>query len=321
MGFIDELTINASAGKGGDGVVRWRHEKFKEFGGPSGGDGGRGGDVYVRAVRDVHLLSKYRHNPNFAAGNGGDGQKNDLHGADGEDLYIDIPIGSVVKNLKTGTEVSLVEEDESIKLLSGGRGGRGNASFKSSTNQRPEECTHGEPGESADFDIEIRLIADIGLVGLPSAGKTSLLNTLTNAKGKIGDYPFTTLEPNLGEFYGYIIVDIPGLIEGALDGKGLGHKFLRHIRRTRIIAHLVSLENEKPMEAYKTIRNEIKKYDEELAMKPEIIVLTKSDTVSADAADERRSAFEKVVSEVFVVSLYDDDSVKKLRDGLVSALN
>jgi len=314
MAFIDELKISAKAGKGGDGVVLWRHEKSKEFGGSSGGNGGHGGDVYVLAVKNVHLLSKYRTKKEFLAEDGGNGKKDSLHGNDGKDLEIILPVGSIITNLDTGTKISLQEDGEKILLLSGGNGGRGNESFKSSTNRSPKEATPGKEGASAEFFIEVELIADIGLIGFPNAGKTSLLNMLTRARGKVGDYPFTTLEPNLGEFYGYIISDIPGLIEGAADGKGLGHKFLRHVNRTKVLVHLISLENENPIEAYTTVRKEIEKYGHELAQKKEIVVLTKTDLIDDPKYIEKVvKKMEKVSDAVFAVSLYDDESVKMLQ--------
>ena len=236
--FVDELTIHIRAGKGGDGVVRWLHEKDKEFGGPSGGDGGRGGNVFAVSARNLNLLARYRHKKEFYAENAENGKNNSLHGANGRDLKILFPVGSIITNKQTGEKIYLNKEDEKKILLKGGNGGYGNEHFKSSTNRRPKEFTKGKLGEEEDFYIEVELIADIGLIGLPNAGKTSILNELTNTRGKVGDYPFTTLEPNLGEYFGHIISDIPGLIEGAAEGKGLGHKFLRHIRRVKILAHL-----------------------------------------------------------------------------------
>jgi len=318
MAFVDELKIRVKAGDGGDGVVRWRHEKNREFGGPSGGNGGRGGNVYAHAVRDAYLLARYRTKKEFAAEDGKDGKKSSLHGADGEDLDISLPIGSVITNTQTGEKISLSEEGERVLLLSGGRGGRGNESFKSSTHQRPDRWTPGNPGQEAEFFIEVELIADIGLIGLPNAGKTSLLNALTRAKGKIGEYPFTTLEPNLGECYGYIISDIPGLIEGAAEGKGLGHKFLRHIRRTKILMHLLSLEHENPRAAYHTVRKELERYDPELLTKKEIVVLTKTDLIDDPIRLEKLiGEMKKIVPTVLTVSLYSDEAVKALRDAIL----
>jgi len=315
--FIDELTIKAKAGDGGDGVVRWLHMKGKEFGGPAGGDGGNGASVFVQAVRDVHLLSKYRTKKEFKAERGENGKSNSLHGANGEDLDISLPVGSIVTNVENNEKIFLQKEGERVKILQGGHGGRGNESFKSSRNVSPQESTKGTKGEEGEFFIEVELIADIGLIGLPSAGKTSLLNALTSAKGKVGDYPFTTLEPNLGELYGYIIADIPGLIEGAAEGKGLGHKFLRHIKRTKTLIHLISLENDNPVKAYKTIRDELRQFDPELLNKKEIIVLTKTDIVDDAVVRKTMKKFDNALS----VTLYDDDSVKSLRDALIKEVS
>jgi GTP-binding protein len=320
MAFVDELTIHIKAGKGGDGVVRWRHEKGKEFGGPSGGDGGKGGDVYIEASRDLSLLFKYRHEKRFAAKDGGDGGKNLSHGANGDDLVLLLPIGSVVTNLSSKRSVQLLTDKERILLLSGGKGGFGNNHYKSSRNQRPMKATPGKPGEEADFHIELQLVADVGLVGFPNAGKSSLLNALTNADAKVGAYRFTTLEPNLGAFHGYVIADIPGLIEGASEGKGLGHKFLRHVKRTKMIVHLVSLENEDVLGAYKAIRAELDAFDHELAAKDEIILLTKTDMVDKETLDRARRALSKTKRPIFDITVLDKESVKRFADSLVKLL-
>ncbi len=333
MAFIDEIKIYAEAGKGGDGVVRWRQEKFVPKGGPSGGDGGRGGDFYVRSVRDVHVLSKYKAKKDFRAGKGEDGGKKSLHGKKGEDFVLDLPLGSIVTNLDTDEKWQLLEEGERVLLLKGGYGGYGNEHFKSSTNTTPKKWRPGEEGEHGNFYIELELFADIGLVGLPNAGKSSLLNTLTNAEAKVGDYAFTTLDPNLGDFYGYTIADIPGLIEGANQGKGLGVKFLRHIKRTKMIAHLISFENLSKgatgmMKAYKEIRKELEKYDKSsgldkdgLSFKDEIIVLTKTDFVDDKKIIEReKKKFEKLDKKIFLLSLFDDKMIKDLNDNLMKIL-
>jgi len=322
MAFVDELQIEAKAGRGGDGVVRWRHEKFREFGGPSGGDGGRGGDVYVGAVRDVHLLHRYRTKKEFRAENGENGGSNSRHGHDGKDLEILLPIGSVITNLETKSKISLSEEDEHVLILKGGIGGRGNESFKSSTNQTPKECTLGAPGEEGKFFIEVELIADIGLIGLPSAGKSSLLNSLTAAHAKVGDYPFTTLEPNLGECLGYILADIPGLIEDSSIGKGLGHKFLRHIKRTKMLVHLVSVENEDPVGAYDTIRKELGKYNKALLEKREIVVLTKTDLLTDNRElDNLLKKMKKKSDTVLSLSLYDNKNIQSFREAILRELS
>lgn len=322
MAFVDEIQLHAKAGKGGDGVVRWRHEKFIDRGGPSGGNGGRGGDVYVRAVRSMHTLAKYRHEKEFAAENGNPGEKASRQGKEGEDLYIDFPLGSVIKNIATGDTISLIEEGQTACILRGGKGGWGNEHFKSSHNTTPKEATLGTLGEEGDFYVELELVADIGLIGLPNAGKSSLLNSLTNAQAKIGDYAFTTLDPNLGDFYGYIIADIPGLIEGASEGKGLGTKFLRHVKRTRMLVHLVSFENGDTMKkVYKEIRNELNEYGEGLSEKEEIILLTKTDVVEDKKSITKHvKEFEKLGKKVFTVSLFDDVSIKSFGDELVKIL-
>ena len=321
MAFVDEITLHIKAGDGGDGVAGWLHESNREYGGPVGGDGGRGGDVYVRAVRALNLLARYKTEKSFAAERGENGGSKDLTGANGKDLEIDFPIGSIITNKTTGEKIYLSQDGERVLLLKGGGGGRGNKSFKSSTNRQPEEHTHGRPGQEADFFIEVELIADIGLIGLPNAGKTTLLNHLTRAKGKIGDYPFTTLEPNLGDADGYIISDIPGLIEGAAEGRGLGHKFLRHVRRTKILVHLVSVENKDPVAAYRVIRKELENFDKELAEKKEITVLTKTDLAKDPRHITRMIAdIKKIAPAVTALTVYDEAQVKALRDLLMQGI-
>lgn len=318
MAFIDEIKIKAVAGRGGDGVVRWRQEKFIAKGGPNGGDGGRGGDIIVEAVRDVSALSHLKGKVEFNAEDGFPGEGGSRHGANGENLVIKLPVGCVVINLDTGWEYELTEVGQRETILTGGMGGRGNEHFKSSTNQSPRQATKGKKGGEAKFKVELRLFADLGLVGYPNAGKSSLINSLTNSKSKVGDYAFTTLDPNLGDFYGHIIADIPGVIEGAHEGKGLGSKFLKHIMRTKMIAHLVSFEHALTggatgmTKAYKAIRDELKKYGKGLAEKDEIIILTKTDVVDQKIIDRELKKFQKLSDYVFTVTLYDDKSIKEL---------
>lgn len=318
--FVDEIRIKAKAGNGGNGVVRWRREKFKPLSGPAGGNGGKGGDVYVRAVRDLSYLSKYTGAKEFRAADGQAGQSLSQHGKGADDLFVDVPVGSRITDIARERVIELTEEGQVEKILKGGRGGLGNEYFKSSTNRSPEQSTLGKTGEAGEFLIELTLVVDVGLIGQPNAGKSTLLNAFTNANSAIGNYPFTTLEPHLGDLYGYVLADIPGLIEGASKGKGLGHKFLRHVTKTKMLLHLVSLEEKDPLNAYYTISKELSDYDKTLAKKEEWIILTKKDLVSQNKIDSILSDIDKIGKRVFVISVMSGEGVKELRDALVLRL-
>ncbi len=321
MALVDDIIIYASAGTGGAGVVRWLHAKGKDKGGPSGGDGGRGGDIILEGVRDMAALSNYRYEKKFRAENGKSGDNYDRHGADGKDIILKVPVGTIAHNTTTGEKIEILEAGQKVVFFKGGPGGFGNDHFKSSTNQNPQTATQGKAGQGGDIHFTLKLIADVGFVGFPNAGKSSLLNALTRAHSKVGAYPFTTLEPYLGDFYGFVLADIPGLIEGASSGKGLGSKFLRHIERTKFITHLVSAEQEDLVSAYTNIRKELETYSPNLAEKPEIIVLSKIDTVSPEEGkrliDELKKATGK---EVIPVSIIDDAALKNFSDMLVKYL-
>lgn len=318
--FIDQLTIVAKAGDGGDGVVRWRHEKFVPMAGPAGGDGGNGGSVYLEAVRDNTVLSKYVGATHFEAEPGQPGQKKSLAGHNGKEVIIKVPVGSRVTDIERERVYELNTVGEKVQILEGGRGGFGNEHFKSSTNRSPEESTGGRFGEKGTFLIEVVLAVDVGLIGAPNAGKSSLLNALTNAQSKVGAYPFTTTEPSLGDLYGFTIADIPGLITGASAGKGLGHKFLRHVSRTKMLMHLISLENEDALESYYTIIKELSEYNKELLEKEEWIILSKKDLVNQEYIDEQVSKLDKLKKRVLVISTETGEGVKELRDTLVAHL-
>lgn len=321
MAFIDDITVYASAGRGGDGVVRWLHMKGKEKGGPAGGDGGRGGDVVIEGVRDLAALSTYQFSKKFAADNGENGDNNNKKGAEGKDVVLRVPVGTVVKNETTKEVFEILEEGEQRVIFRGGSGGLGNPHFKSSTNQNPKEATPGKAGQSGDIRFTLKIIADAGLVGFPNAGKSSLLNALTRAQSKVGAYPFTTLDPHLGDFYGNVIADIPGLIEGASRGRGLGSKFLRHIERTVLLVHLVSAEQEDLAGAYRAIRNELETFNPDLAQKPELVVLSKTDILAPEELKTKLSELEAAAGKgVYPLSIIDDASMKAFSDALTAAI-
>jgi GTP-binding protein len=319
MAFVDEAKIYAESGKGGDGVIRWLRTKESARGGPSGGDGGRGGDVVLVGVRDLSALAHYRYKKKFHAENGEAGKGELKHGANGAEVLLKVPVGTLARVIQTGKEYEITEEGERFVLFRGGNGGLGNARFKSSTNQNPFQQTVGKEGRGGDIQFTLKIIADAGLIGLPNAGKSSLLNALTRAKSKIGAYPFTTLGPNLGDFYGHVLADIPGLIEGASSGRGLGIQFLKHVERTGILLHLVSADQDNPLAAYREVRKEIELFGHGINKKREIVVLSKTDLVSPEVRDTKMQLLARETDrEVLAVSVEDPAVLKKFSDRLSS---
>jgi GTP-binding protein len=284
--FFDEATIHVLAGKGGNGCVSFRREKYVPFGGPNGGNGGAGGDVYLVANRHLNTLIRFQRQQHFRAQAGAHGQGKDMQGKRGEDLFVPVPPGTVVRDAKTGELLAdLVEDGQQVLVANGGRGGRGNAAFASPTNQAPRVAEKGEPGESRALRIEMKLIADVGIIGAPNAGKSTLLAAVSAARPKIADYPFTTLSPNLGvatvDYRSLVLADIPGLIEGAHAGAGLGVKFLRHIERTRVLIHLLDGASPDPLQDYEDINAELALFSRDLASKSQVVALNKMDLTQA----------------------------------------
>jgi len=301
MKFFDEAKIEVIAGDGGTGVVSFRREKFIPRGGPDGGDGGRGGSIFALADRNINTLVDYRYARKHMARDGERGRGSDQYGAAGEDVTLRMPVGTMVFNADTGELIAdLTEHGQKVVLAKGGQGGLGNIHFKSSTNRAPKQSTPGTPGEAFNLRLELKVLADVGLLGLPNAGKSTLIAAVSNARPKIADYPFTTLYPNLGVVRvsagkSFVIADIPGLIEGAAEGAGLGHQFLRHLQRTRVLLHLVDLApfdpQADPVRDARAIVNELRKYDPDLAAKPRWLVLNKIDMIPADERQQRIDAF------------------------------
>lgn len=290
MKFIDEATIKVYAGDGGNGVATFRREKYEPMGGPSGGDGGRGGSIYAVADRNINTLVDYRYTRVFRGQRGENGRSAGCYGAQGEDMYLRVPVGTVISDKATEQVIAdLAEHDQKALLAKAGKGGLGNIHFKSSINRAPRQCTKGEPGEEFELYLELKVLADVGLLGMPNAGKSTFIRSVSAAKPKVADYPFTTLHPNLGVVRvdanrSFVIADVPGLIEGAAEGAGLGHQFLRHLSRTSLLLHLVDIapfdEGTDPVHEARAIVEELKKYDEELYNKPRWLVLNKVDMLS-----------------------------------------
>jgi len=309
--LIDDVTIKVKAGNGGDGSVAF-NKNMMELG-PTGARGGNGGSIYGIGVSELDTLKQFRYIKEIIAQNGKNGRGQFIDGPSGEDIYIKLPIGTIIHNLNNKTDVEIIKVNEKVLITKGGIGGRGNFHFRSSTNTSPKQFEEGKQGEEFNIRLELKLIADIGLVGLPNAGKSSLINEITHAKSKVANYPFTTLEPHLGVFENLIIADIPGLIEGASQNKGLGIKFLRHIERTKIIFHLISCENEKPISSYRQIRKELEKYNKIFKTKKEYIILTKTDIISSEKLEKLKKQFKKINSNIFCISIYDYDSIENIK--------
>jgi GTP-binding protein len=295
MKFIDEAKIEVHAGKGGDGSAHFRREKYVPRGGPDGGDGGRGGSVWARADRNVNTLIDYRFARIHRAQDGARGAGSDCNGRAGEDIELRVPMGTVIRDEETGDPVAdLARDAERALLARGGQGGLGNVHFKSSVNRAPRQFTRGEPGESRRLVLELRVLADVGLLGVPNAGKSSFVRAVSSARPKVADYPFTTLNPSLGVVRvgdtSFVVADIPGLIEGAAQGAGLGHQFLRHLSRTKLLLHLVDLTDEAAVAQARVIAAELKRYDPALSRKPRWLVFNKM-----DAVDDARARAEKLV--------------------------
>jgi GTP-binding protein len=311
--LTDEVKIKVFAGHGGDGSVAFN--KIKMSLGPTGGNGGNGGNIFFEGVSDLTALNKYKSKKDYYADNGQNGKGDKSTGRDGKDLFLSVPIGSVIKNVQNSKTFEITGVGQTSLAAKGGKGGRGNFFFRSSVNTSPQKAEKGREGEVFEFEIELRFIADIGLVGLPNAGKSSLLNELTKADVKVANYEFTTLEPNLGVLNSIVIADIPGLIEGASSGRGLGIKFLKHISRTKILLHCLSLEAKDLKKDYQIIRQELGNYDKNLLKKKEIIVFTKADTIDKKMIKSKIKSFEN--RESIVISIHDFDSLEQLKNKLI----
>jgi len=316
--LIDDVKIRVIAGSGGKGTVAFNKNLMSL--GPAGGNGGKGGSVYVEGISDLSALNKFRFKKEFKAENREDGRSQFRDGRDAEDLILMVPVGTVVHNLKTGQDFEVTKIGERALVVQSGQGGRGNFHFRSSTNTSPKNFEYGEPGGSSEVHLELKLIADVGFIGLPNVGKSSLLNELTNAKSKVANYQFTTLEPNLGVYFDLILADIPGLIEGASKGKGLGIKFLRHVERTKILFHFVAADSADPVSDYKTVRSELESYNKMLLEKSEYLFISKKDLVSSDIIAEMAEKLKKLNKNVTPISIFDGESiglVKKILNDLI----
>jgi GTPase len=334
MKFVDEAVIEVHAGKGGDGAASFRREKFVPRGGPDGGDGGRGGSIYAHADRNINTLIDYRYARLHRAKNGEKGHGADCYGRSAPDIELRVPVGTVITDHDTGELVADLAHDGARAVLAqGGKGGLGNLHFKSSTNRAPRQFTRGEPGENRKLKLELRVLADVGLLGLPNAGKSTFIRAVSAAHPKVADYPFTTLQPNLGvvlvdERRSFVVADIPGLIEGAAEGAGLGHQFLRHLARTRLLLHIVDIapfdEDADPVKDAKAIVAELKKYDTALYKKPRWLVLNKIDLVPPEEREKRMRAFVRKLGwkgKTFMISAISGDGCRALTRAIMDHLD
>ncbi len=329
MKFVDYVKIHVKSGKGGKGCVSFRREKFIPRGGPDGGDGGNGGDVIIKADPQLYTLLDHRYRKNYHAENGQHGMGKNRHGRNGKDMIIRVPAGTVVKDAETGRIIAdLNSPDAQCVVAKGGRGGLGNAHFATPTRQAPRYAQPGEPGQEKDLILELKLIADVGLIGLPNAGKSTLISRISGARPKIADYPFTTLVPNLGvvkvdDLRSFVVADIPGLIEGAHSGAGLGHRFLRHVERTRLLLHLVDVSEMTdglPSSNLEKINKELELYSSELSRKPQIIVATKIDIADTGRLNDIRNYCKIKVLKLFEISAVRGDGLKELITEVVNRL-
>ena len=327
MKFLDQAKINLKAGNGGSGSASFRREKFVEFGGPDGGDGGNGGSILFEAERNLNTLIDYRYSQHFKAENGKPGSKKNKTGANGKDLILKVPIGTQIYEDDNNTIIyDFKKNKEKFLVASGGKGGLGNVRFKSSTNRAPRKKTSGKVGEEFWIWLQLKIIADVGIIGLPNAGKSSLLAALTRAKPKIANYPFTTINPNLGVTYynnkEVTLADIPGLVEGAHKGVGLGDKFLRHIERCKILIHLLDIKESSLVENYLKIRSELKSYDQSLSKKKEIIYFNKSDLVEKKILKEKLDLFSSKTKKKYkIISVFKKDDIQTIKKALVTSIN
>lgn len=318
--LVDNIKLIIKAGSGGNGSAHLRRDGQTAKGGPDGGNGGNGGNIYFQGSHNLTDLQEFRYKKIITAQSGTDGKRQKMFGRNAPHLTIYVPLGTSITDLKSGASIEITDMVKPVLMAQGGKGGRGNTEFKSATNQTPRNFEKGTPGEEKELFLELRLIAEIGLIGLPNAGKSSLLTVLTNATPAVGAYPFTTLEPTIGMLKTHPIADIPGLIEGASKGKGLGIEFLRHIEKTKILIHLIDLTNTSPKKAYNTIRSEFNKFNPLLLTKPEYIVLSKTDLVDEKVITRLTNLFTKLGKHVFTCSIYNPDSIAKLKQTLLGLL-